>query len=213
MWWFLWKFHCSRQLTALISKKEGSVSTQSTGGGHNPPYCAVWRVLCVHRTVHTVPSYKQWWVDGRFFDSFPRAMPSDHKSRLLLVAQHWSRVLFEKDPQKPLIPKELPPIIVEYASMLFDSLLLTHKEKSLLFDVIASKVKPNPKCQLLFRASKDGFGAKDFHAKCDDKGSTVTIALSKKYGHVFGGYTAQSWKGEGVRLRIHACTCMYTWKW
>ena len=46
--------------------------------------------------------------------------------------------------------------------------------------------------QLCYRASDDGWKAKDFHRKCDDVGSTVTLVKCKN--NIFGGYTDQSWK-------------------
>ena len=48
--------------------------------------------------------------------------------------------------------------------------------------------------RLLFRASQDGFMAKTFHSKCDNKGPTVTIVQSGKY--VFGGFTEESWDSK-----------------
>ena len=45
--------------------------------------------------------------------------------------------------------------------------------------------------QLSYRASHDGWGAGDFHRKCDDVGPTVTLV--KCGTNVFGGYTDKSW--------------------
>jgi hypothetical protein len=60
--------------------------------------------------------------------------------------------------------------------------------------------------QLCYRASDDGWGAGDFHTKCDDVGPTVT--LIKCGTNVFGGYTDQSWKVTGAyivtAIRIHS---------
>jgi len=57
--------------------------------------------------------------------------------------------------------------------------------------------KPNASnLKLLYRASRDGFGCKDFHNKCDNQGPTVTIVHSEK-NHVFGGFTTQSWRSSG----------------
>jgi len=50
-------------------------------------------------------------------------------------------------------------------------------------------------CELLFRASSDGYDAASFHSKCDEKGATLTVILSE-HGHVFGGFTKASWKDE-----------------
>ena len=46
--------------------------------------------------------------------------------------------------------------------------------------------------QLCYRATDDGWNARDFHRKCNDVGPTVTLV---KCGiSVFGGYTDQSWR-------------------
>ena len=43
--------------------------------------------------------------------------------------------------------------------------------------------------KLLYRASRDGFAASNFHAKCDNQPGTLTIIKTTK-GYIFGGYTA-----------------------
>ena len=45
---------------------------------------------------------------------------------------------------------------------------------------------------LLFRASKDGFKASDFHRLCDNKGPTLTF-IKAKNGFYFGGYSSVDW--------------------
>lgn len=49
---------------------------------------------------------------------------------------------------------------------------------------------------LLYSAVRDGFGAAQFHQKCDNKGATIVIAKSTN-GCVFGGYTPTSWDSSG----------------
>ncbi|CDW74229.1 tldc domain-containing protein [Stylonychia lemnae] len=49
------------------------------------------------------------------------------------------------------------------------------------------------KCQLLYRATKDGFKAADFHYRCDNKGPSISFILSE-HGQVFGGYSSISWQ-------------------
>ncbi|CAF1172092.1 unnamed protein product [Didymodactylos carnosus] len=56
--------------------------------------------------------------------------------------------------------------------------------------------KSNQRWQLIYRASRDGFGAKDFHDRCNDQGATVTVIRSKN-GYLFGGYTRVPWKSDG----------------
>lgn len=48
--------------------------------------------------------------------------------------------------------------------------------------------------RLVFKASRDGFKAEDFHSKCDGKGPTVTVVKSGSF--IFGGFTAQPWSGS-----------------
>jgi hypothetical protein len=47
--------------------------------------------------------------------------------------------------------------------------------------------------KLLYKASRDGDNYQDFYRLCEDKGPTITIALTTK-GFKFGGYTSLSWK-------------------
>ena len=49
--------------------------------------------------------------------------------------------------------------------------------------------------ELIFRASRDGYKAEDFHKKCDWKGNTVTFIVTKS-GRIFGGFTDVSWDSE-----------------
>ena len=50
--------------------------------------------------------------------------------------------------------------------------------------------------KLIYRASRDGFKASDFHAKCDNKSNTLTIIKTTK-GYIFGGYIAVAWNNKG----------------
>ncbi len=45
---------------------------------------------------------------------------------------------------------------------------------------------------LIYRASRDGFEASQFHSKCDRKPNTLVI-IKSEHGNVFGGYTEQDW--------------------
>jgi hypothetical protein len=56
----------------------------------------------------------------------------------------------------------------------------------------------NQKFSLIYRESQDGFEAAKFHAKCDDKPNTF-IMIKSENGNVFGGYTEQSWSGNGPK--------------
>ena len=56
---------------------------------------------------------------------------------------------------------------------------------------------PDQRWKLLYRATTDGFGATDFHSKCDGYKNTLTIIKSID-GNVFGGFTEEDWDGNGV---------------
>ena len=55
------------------------------------------------------------------------------------------------------------------------------------------------KWKLLYRASRDGFGATDFHEKCDNIPNTLTI-IKTRNSCVFGGYASTFWSNyEGFK--------------
>jgi hypothetical protein len=54
------------------------------------------------------------------------------------------------------------------------------------------------KWTLLYRGTRDGFGAKDFHSKCDGKSPTLTIIKAQGSEYIFGAYTQASWKSSCI---------------
>jgi len=55
----------------------------------------------------------------------------------------------------------------------------------------------NDKWTLLYRATRDGFGAKDFHAKCDGHSNTLTVVKVSDTPFIFGGFASVSWQSTG----------------
>jgi hypothetical protein len=49
---------------------------------------------------------------------------------------------------------------------------------------------------LLWRGSRDGFGARDFHSRCDGHAATLTLIQDTK-GSIFGGFTPVRWRSRG----------------
>eukprot|EP01083_Nonionella_stella_P296481 1007224_1 len=84
---------------------------------------------------------------------------------------------------------------IQTPKMTIASKILKSKENRYLTKILPKKLK-NKKYKLLFRATKDGFSSSQFHAKCDNKGATLTIAQSTT-NHVFGGYTSFPWSSSG----------------
>jgi hypothetical protein len=52
---------------------------------------------------------------------------------------------------------------------------------------------PNDKWSLLYRATRNGFGAKDFHSRCDGHANTLTILKANGSSYIFGGFTTVKW--------------------
>lgn len=50
--------------------------------------------------------------------------------------------------------------------------------------------------RIVYKASRDGFHAKDFHSRCDGIASTLTV-IKAANGCIFGGFTEQPWSSEG----------------
>jgi hypothetical protein len=50
--------------------------------------------------------------------------------------------------------------------------------------------------ELLYRATRDGFKASDFHRLCDDHSGTF-IVIKSQNNYIFGGYTSQTWNHCG----------------
>ena len=50
--------------------------------------------------------------------------------------------------------------------------------------------------KLQYRATRDGFSAQNFHAKCDTTANTLTIIKSTN-GNIFGGFTEKAWNSTG----------------
>ena len=79
----------------------------------------------------------------------------------------------------------------------FDSMILSNdpRSKKMVADWVLETIKSN-RCQLylLYRGSRDGFRAKNFHEKCDNRGPTVVL-IENTTGNKFGGYASVSWTG------------------
>jgi hypothetical protein len=67
--------------------------------------------------------------------------------------------------------------------------ILNRKEK----DQLSTWMNKNPVFTLLYKGTRDGFGANDFHRLCNNKGATLTIIKSEN-GSMFGGYLGSPWR-------------------
>jgi hypothetical protein len=48
---------------------------------------------------------------------------------------------------------------------------------------------------LLWRGGRDGFGARDFHDRCDGHANTLTL-IEDRNGNIFGGFTPVAWESR-----------------
>ena len=55
----------------------------------------------------------------------------------------------------------------------------------------------NDKWTLLYRGTRDGFGAVDLHSKCDNHSNTLTIIKANDSSFIFGGFTSIGWDSSG----------------
>ena len=85
--------------------------------------------------------------------------------------------------------------LINLTMTLFDSKILNEKLTADFLRVC--QFLDGQKFKLLYRASSDGFGASDFHSKCDNVNKTITIVKSRN-GNIFGGYTALCWDQSGT---------------
>ena len=68
-----------------------------------------------------------------------------------------------------------------------ESVILTIPERSLLES--HEDINSQKQWKLVYRASSDGDKVKDFHEKCDNLSPVLVVIKSKKFNHVFGGFS------------------------
>jgi hypothetical protein len=83
----------------------------------------------------------------------------------------------------------------------FESSILT---KDLVKDLIILCDFKDIKLNLLYRGSRDGFSANNFHVKCDGSSNTLTVIKSTQ-GNIFGGYTTLAWDQSSSYKNDPAC--------
>jgi hypothetical protein len=85
----------------------------------------------------------------------------------------------------------------EYSSIdPFKSQILTDKQP---FDLIKlCEFSSKDKWTLLYRGTRDGFGANDFHSKCDNHSNTITVLKPNGSSYIFGGFTSINWDCSSV---------------
>ena len=75
-----------------------------------------------------------------------------------------------------------------------ESVILSEEQRQKLVRWLEDSPQSTAKCSLLYRASRDGWAASNFHERCDNKASTVTVVLSGT--NIFGGFAKRSWTSK-----------------
>ena len=86
--------------------------------------------------------------------------------------------------------------IQKFKTLDIDSAILNESKKREEFIQIILEWSGYKSMELIYRGTRNGSSAKDFHNKCDDKGPTITLFKNDK-GNIFGGYAPISWKNSG----------------
>ncbi|GBC07930.1 hypothetical protein RclHR1_00780010 [Rhizophagus clarus] len=123
---------------------------------------------------------------------------------------------YHLDPSYEVKTIILPPRISQKFGKL-DSLLIEQKHVAIISSWIDKQElnfydrKRIPySFKLLYRASRDGFEAKNFHKLCDNKGSTVTITKVRSNGKLIGGYNPLDWKPQSNLSYLSGDSCWYS---
>jgi hypothetical protein len=89
----------------------------------------------------------------------------EFRKEVLILKTHIAAIISEVPSVDSRIISEVPEIFAEF------------REKSF---------------KILWRGSRDGFGVKEFHRRCDGHANTLTVILDTK-GNIFGGFTPVEW--------------------
>ena len=82
---------------------------------------------------------------------------------------------------------------------LSDSYILVNEQDKLLRSLC--QFDENIKFKLIYKASRDGFSAENFHSKCDGFQNTLTIIKVKDSSNIFGGYTTAAWDSSNTNKK------------
>lgn len=101
-----------------------------------------------------------------------------------------------KNPVKPIeFRLPLPTTVVGFDSGILNNYL---PDKCSIANWVCESLKTNQiSFKLLYRGSRDGFGAKNFHQKCDNQGPTLVV-IKSNHGKVFGGFTDVDWDSSNT---------------
>ncbi|KAG9295650.1 hypothetical protein G9A89_002968 [Geosiphon pyriformis] len=144
-----------------------------------------------------VPLVRFWQLSGGDFHEkvkpFEKILTNNLKLRLL---RHFSK--------SPLPMPEPPSQAFLIPERVIDSIIITHQQAALISSWIDKKfITANTPFvdllpskyyfKLLFRGSRDGFSARMFHSRCDNRGATIVVVRVEDSKEIIGGYNPIGW--------------------
>jgi len=86
----------------------------------------------------------------------------------------------------------------------FSSVILNNNEKKKEYINKILEWSGNKSMELIYRGTRDGMTAYNFHNKCDNKGKTICLFLNDK-DNIFGGYSSIPWTNNGGDKTSNDC--------
>ncbi len=87
----------------------------------------------------------------------------------------------------------------KFENGILKSIIKDYKEIEIVLNKIEENF-PGSVYKLLYKGSRDGDGANDFHSRCDEAEKTLVL-IEDNYGNRFGGFTTQDWGGEYLQKK------------
>ena len=87
----------------------------------------------------------------------------------------------------------------KFPNGILKDIIKTEEEIEVVLNKIEEKF-PGSSYKLLYKGSRDGDGASEFHSRCDDAEKTLVI-VKDNYNNIFGGFTTQDWGGEYLQKK------------
>ena len=148
--------------------------------------------------------------EALFSGRWEKKLQRDNSSRIFLNVNpkafraivdwlHESAISSEDDKiQPPTVDAEFEGILKHYMQLFFAQLtnidskiIRSAKEVNIIHNWL-SEDNSNGELHLLYRSSRDGLSAGEFHNSCDNKGRTLVL-IETTEGDVVGGYTNTDW--------------------
>jgi hypothetical protein len=83
------------------------------------------------------------------------------------------------------------------------------RKTNMIEEFVYSRLGGEVSLELLFRGSRDGFGADIFHSKCDSQGPTLLLVETTD-GKTVGGFASKSWE-SGSRYQFDEKAFLFSW--